>query len=157
MNSFQQQKIKGKDAERIVKQHLQSQGIEVIDVAENPDYQKIDIDFLIKKNGKTATLEVKADSRISKTGNFFFEAGAQRGNYYSAGWLLKCQASHLCVYDTAKRHGYILNFPLTCSLLEQHATQRTFYDRLDDKAVKSYLFRIDLARKYNCIVYEWQD
>ena len=33
------------------------------------------IDFLIKKNGKTAGLEVKADYRINKTGNFFFEAG----------------------------------------------------------------------------------
>ena len=52
MNGFQQQKSKGKQAEQIVKKHLQSRGIEVVDVAEVPDYQKIDIDFLIKKNGK---------------------------------------------------------------------------------------------------------
>ena len=64
MNGFQQQKSKGKQAEQIVKKHLQSRGIEVVDVAEVPDYQKIDIDFLIKKNGKTAGLEVKADYRV---------------------------------------------------------------------------------------------
>lgn len=157
MNGFQQQKNKGKKAEQIVKEHLQSRGIEVLDVAEVPDYQKVDIDFLIRKNGKTASLEVKADNRISATGNFFFEAGVQRGNYYSSGWLLKCQADYLCIYDTANSRGYILDFPLTCSLLEQHAQKTSFYDRLDQKTVKAYLFRLDLARKYNAIIYEWRN
>lgn len=41
MNGFQQQKSKGKQAEQIVKEHLQSRGIEVVDVAEVPDYQKL--------------------------------------------------------------------------------------------------------------------
>ena len=108
MNGFQQQKSKGKQAEQIVKKHLQSRGIEVVDVAEVPDYQKIDIDFLIKKNGKTAGLEVKADYRVNKTCNFFFEAGAQRGDYVSTGWLFKCKADYVCIYDMVKRHGYIL-------------------------------------------------
>ena len=157
MNNFQQQKIKGKDAERIVKQHLQQQGIEVLDVAEVPDYQKIDIDFLIKKNGKTASLEVKADYRINKTCNFFFEAGAQRGDYVSTGWLFKCKADYVCIYDMVKRHGYILDFPLTCSLLEEHGEVKIFNDNLDNKISKVYVFRTDLARKYSCIKHEWQD
>lgn len=157
MNGFQQQKSKGKQAEQIVKQHLQSQGIEVLDVAEVPDYQKIDIDFLIKKNGKTASLEVKADYRINKTCNFFFEAGAQRGDYVSTGWLFKCKADYVCIYDMVKRHGYILDFPLTCSLLEEHGEVKIFNDNLDNKVSKAYVFRIDLARKYSCIKHEWQD
>ena len=157
MNNFQQQKIKGKDAERIVKQHLQQQGIEVVDVAENHTYQKIDIDFLIKKNGKTAGLEVKADYRVNKTCNFFFEAGAQRGDYVSTGWLFKCKADYVCIYDMVKRHGYILDFPLTCSLLEEHGEVKIFNDNLDNKISKAYVFRTDLARKYSCIKHEWQD
>ena len=157
MNGFQQQKSKGKQAEQIVKEHLQSRGITVVDVAEVPDYQKIDIDFLIKKNGKTAGLEVKADYRINKTGNFFFEAGAQRSDYVSTGWLFKCKADYVCIYDMVKRHGYILDFPLTCSLLEEHGEIKVFYDNLDNKVSKAYVFRIDLARKYKTIVYEWQD
>ena len=157
MNNFQCQKTRGKKAEQIVKEHLQSRGITVIDVAEMPEYQKIDVDFLIKKQGKTASIEVKGDYRISKTGNFFFEAGAQRGDYYSAGWLLKCPADYLCVYVMQNAHRYILDFPLTCSLLEQHAEQIIFQDKLDNKISKAYVLRIDLARKYKCIIYEWRD
>ena len=72
MNSFYQQKSFGKNYEQVVKQHLQKRNIEVIDVAENSEWQKKDIDFIIQKEGKTASLEIKADSRIHSTNNFFF-------------------------------------------------------------------------------------
>lgn len=157
MNSFYQQKSFGKNYEQVVKQHLQKRNIKVIDVAENSEWQKKDIDFIIQKEGKTASLEIKADSRIHSTNNFFFEIGALRGNARSAGWLEKCQADYLCVYDTIRNHGYILNLPLTSSLLEQQARKTGFYDRLDKKYVNAYLFKLETARKNNCVVYEWQD
>lgn len=157
MNGFLEQKKIGKNYEQVVKQHLQKRNIKVTDVAENSEWQKKDIDFIIEKEGISATIEIKADSRIHKTNNFFFEISALRGKARSAGWLEKCQADYLCVYDTIRNHGYILNLPLTSSLLEQKAQTTSFYDYLDNKYVQAYLFNLEIARKNNCVVHEWQD
>ena len=117
MNGFEAQKVKGKVVEEIVKRHLIGRGHTVEDVSEIKEYQKKDIDFLVA-NGTTKQLismEVKRDDNIFRTGNFFFEIGFEKENYYSMGWMGKCKADYISFYDTRRNKGYILDFIKTKS------------------------------------------
>ena len=75
MNNFYNSLAIGKQAEEAVKAHLEKRGITVIDVSNIKEYQKIDVDFLLRKGNQETTLEVKHDRKLHKTGNFFFECG----------------------------------------------------------------------------------
>lgn len=69
----------------------------VQDVSDNEAYQRADIDFLILKNGKVASLEVKNDIRSNQTNNIFVEETNYNNfarNY--AGWLYYSKADYFC-------------------------------------------------------------
>lgn len=157
MNGFEYLNNQGLDVQKKVKRHLESRGNTVIDVSQDKAYQKIDVDFLVRKDGQETTLEVKKDKNLFRTGNLFFEVGFMKGNYYTAGWLSKCQAQYLCYYDTAKRHGVIIDFPNTLPLLEKYAVERHFKDTVDGGCGKALLLKLEIARKNNVVCYEWQD
>ena len=157
MNNFYNSLAIGKQAEEAVKAHLEKRGITVIDVSNIKEYQKIDVDFLLRKGNQETTLEVKHDRKLHKTGNFFFECGFFRGANYSAGWLKYCQAQYLCYYDTDTKHGYIIDFAETLPLLKQHAREVTFYDKADGKQGKALLLSVNKAKRLNLIKYEWED
>lgn len=91
----------GKEAEAIVKSFLGTRSLikEVIDHSEDKDWQKIDVDFLIRlKDGSSYKAEVKADKWISRSKNFPFEV--LRMNYEwenkpaSLGWTLYSEADY---------------------------------------------------------------
>lgn len=155
MNSFDKQNNRGKIAESAVKAHLESRGNKVIDVSLNPDYQKVDTDFIvISPSGQRTTLEVKLDRGISKYGNFFFEAGSMRGNFVSEGWLTKSKAEYICFYDDKTKEGYIIDFTMIKEDLEKIAQPRTYYDYMDNKTRGAMLLSIHKAQKY--IVHSWK-
>lgn len=157
MSAFSTQKAKGKKAEEKVKQHLQSRGNRIIDVSEDEEYQKKDIDFIVIKNGQKTTLEVKLDNSFDKTGNIFIEAYSDYGNYRSPGWIEYCEAKYICFYDTKTAKGMIIDLPLIKSLLDRYAVKKHFYDFQDDKERCCFLFPIGTARRKNAIIYEWED
>lgn len=157
MNSFEQCKIEGVKVQEIVKRHLESRGNLVVDVSENKDYQKRDIDFIVYKDGAMTTLEVKKDKSLYTTLNFFIEVGFQRGNYYSTGWLKKCEAEYLCYYDTKCRKGVIVDFPLLKSLLEQYGKRKEFYDYYDQKDGVAVLLPYRVAKEHGAIIHTWEE
>lgn len=159
LNGFQQQKLRGKVVEEIVKRHLTNRGHLIEDVSEIRDYQKYDIDFLVTHGttNELITLEVKRDDNITKTGNFFFEIGFQREDYYSMGWIDKSRADYLCFFDTKSSKGYILEFNTTKGLIAEIGKRHTFWDRIDQCEGIAYLVPIWKARKAGIIVYEWEE
>lgn len=95
-----------KAGEKLAKDIMEARGWEVTDVSDNPEYWKKDIDFIVRnpENGHVITMEVKWDSRISKTGNLFLETYSNGGR----GWFEYCEADYLAYGDAASRCFYIL-------------------------------------------------
>ena len=131
MNNFEKMNIQGLKVQEIVKKHLESRSIQVKDVSQDKDYQKRDIDFLLKKGNNFTTLEVKKDKSLYRTGNIFVECGFQRGQNYSRGWLQYCEADYICYYDTTAARGIIVDRAKLLSLLDCGRVIN-FYDRYDD-------------------------
>ena len=63
------------------------------------------------KNDQKTTLEVKNDNNFKRTGNLLFEIGKMRGANFYEGWLSKCKAKYLCIYDNIRKCGIIIDFP----------------------------------------------
>lgn len=164
MNSFQRQNKLGVEAQEIVKAHLEARGNIVEDVSLDKDFQKKDIDFLVRKPVQSgsidtpiAALEVKLDNNLFTTGNIFFEAGFQRGNFYSAGWLKYCEADYIAYYSKRDKHGIIIDFNKAKELLPTLGITKHFYDRYDNKDGVAILLKLEIARENNIIIYEWRD
>lgn len=155
MNGFDKMNKQGLAVQEIVKAHLESRGNKIIDVSQVKEYQKRDIDFIVSKDGKTTTLEVKKDKSLFRTGNIFIECGSYRGNYYSAGWIKYCDADYICYYDTTAAKGLILDRLILLSLLDQGKVI-DYYDKLDDKQKKVILLPLSVAKSNNAIIYNWE-
>lgn len=155
MNGFDKMNKQGLAVQEIVKAHLESRGNKIVDVSQVKEYQKRDIDFIVSKDGKTTTLEVKKDKSLFRTGNIFIECGSYRGNYYSAGWIKYCDADYICYYDTTAAKGLILDRLILLSLLDQGKVI-DYYDKLDDKQKKVILLPLSVAKSNNAIIYNWE-
>lgn len=90
---------------------MQSQEYTIEDVSNNPSYWEKDIDFIVTspRSGLTKSFEVKWDSRINSTGNFYLELT----NVHSKGgrgWFEFCQADYLAYGDACAKVFYIIPF-----------------------------------------------
>lgn len=157
MSSFNMCKKKGLAVQEIVKRHLEERGNKIIDVSEDGNYQKIDIDFIVERDGISTTLEVKTDKKLFSTLNFFIEIGADFQDYYQDGWLNRCEAEYICYYDTNAAKGIIVDYPTIKSLLEAHGMRIEFYDYLDDKVSYAYLLPYSVVKKHDGIIHIWKD
>ena len=154
MNGFQRMNEQGLEVQEIVKAHLESRGSKIVDVSQDRDYQKKDIDFLVYKGTDMTTLEVKKDKNLYRTGNIFVECGWQRGNYFTKGWLLYCEADYIAYYDTTAARGIIVDRAKLLSLLDIGKVI-TFYDKIDDKMGKAVL--LPMSKAAAAIVYKWEE
>lgn len=94
-----------------VKKYLRGRGFKVEDVSDNPVYWAKDIDLIATNpsTGRSAAIEVKIDSRIDDTGNFFIEFENPRSKN-SKGWLNFCEADFLYYIDSNSLSTYIIKF-----------------------------------------------
>lgn len=91
-NLFSRQKTIGKKGEQAVKNYYISQGAEVIDVSNDKEYQKKDIDLII--NGQT--VEVKLGNKIPQYKEFCVEiVSNDNPGYFRKGWFYTSQADIL--------------------------------------------------------------
>lgn len=159
MNGFEQQKAKGKVVEEIVKRHLTNRGHIIQDVSEIREYQRKDIDFLVTHGttGELITLEIKRDDNLFRTGNFFFEIGFQKENYYSMGWIDKSKADYLCFFDTKVGKGFILDFNATKGMIAAIGKRHYFWDKIDECEGMAYLIPIWKVKQAGLIAYEWEE
>ena len=88
--TFQQSMSIGKRGEAIAKEYLKNNGWNFIDVSNNKDFQKKDIDFVVEKNEKSFTIDVKTDN--FSTGNFFIETKKNEGKN-SLGCIFSTEAN----------------------------------------------------------------
>lgn len=97
MPNFYDDLQKGRKGEKMVADALTARGHKVEDVSLSPSYQFRDIDFLLVKNGKRTTLEVKNDIRSNETGNVFIEeTNFNNVSIKYKGWYYYCEAEYLC-------------------------------------------------------------
>ena len=102
-NSFLKAKQKGKKGETAVKDYYINQGLEVIDVSEDREFQKIDVDFIIDGN----FVEVKTQKSISEREKITLELETE---YYNSlvrqGWFNSTEANILIFYDNINNIAY---------------------------------------------------
>lgn len=95
-------------------------GYTVKDVSGNTNYFDKDIDLVVTNTtGITKTIEVKADSRIADTGNFFIEYLNPRSKG-GAGWFRFCQADLLYYADMVNKVFYIFDFKALKGFIEEN-------------------------------------
>ena len=95
--------------------HFLEETVEVIDVEESPEYQKIDVDLIWKRNADpsiiTEQLEIKGD-RYYRTGNFFFETISNQSRN-TPGCFMYTEADYLFYYFVEVKELHILPMPQT--------------------------------------------
>ena len=94
-----------------VKKYLRGRGIQVKDVSDNPVYWAKDIDLIATNpsTGRSAAIEIKLDSRIDDTGNFFIEFENPRSKN-AKGWFHFSEADFLYYIDETSLLTYIIKF-----------------------------------------------
>ena len=153
MNKFNKSLAIGKAIENYVASYLTGKGHLVDNKSDDAAYQSKDIDFILYKNGNTTTLEVKADSRLHDTHNFFFEVGFNRDTGYYDGWFRKCAAAYICFVDYICGKAYIIDF--NKDIIAANATSKRWVNYYDECIGDALLLNIDKARELNLISYEW--
>ena len=105
--------------EALAMQCLTANGFQIIDRRDSPDYWKTDIDFTAVKDGKSQEIEVKWDSRISKSGAMFFELLTNiQAN--EPGWATYTEADYIFYGDAVKRLFYVFPVPAMRGYLKNH-------------------------------------
>ncbi len=104
--SFLKMKSKGKKGESAVKDYYLKNGHNVIDVSEDNEFQKMDIDFIIDGN----FVEVKTQSSINKSEKIVLEIETE---YYNSlvkkGWFNSTEANILLFYDIENNIAYTVD------------------------------------------------
>lgn len=112
-NEFFQDLSYGKRGEKMVNDALTAQGQNVIDMSDDLEYRRKDIDFLVitKNKKEERTLEVKSDYKSQYTENFFVEYqnyNNKKRDY--KGWYYYCQAEYICFVQQENHKAYIVKF-----------------------------------------------
>ena len=102
---------KYKPGESEVKEYLRAAGYIVEDVSDNPQYWDKDIDLIVTNpsTNKRVSIEVKYDTRIYRTKNFFIEVANIRSKE-GKGWFHFCEADYIYYLDAQNMYVYIFKF-----------------------------------------------
>ncbi len=113
-----------RSGEAEVKQTLRAASYLVEDVSNNPIYWEKDVDFLVTnpRTGNTAAIEVKNDTRINETGNFFIEYENPR-SICGKGWFEFCEADYLYYVDSANAICYIIALDALRAFIQENKTK----------------------------------
>ena len=101
----------GKRAEKLVAAALAARGHDIQDVSDDSTYQRIDVDLLLNKDGKQATLEIKNDLRSEQTGNVFIEIYNRNNERRNGnGWYCYCEADYIAFVQENRKLAHIVSF-----------------------------------------------
>lgn len=129
--SFQSSNDFGKEAEQQVEKHYIDRGFTTKDVSDLPEYQSKDIDLVVTDKDYSFTVEVKRDSNINITGNFFIEIYTNVETE-KVGWFTKCKADFLYYIDSKSNMAYVFKPDELRRVVKNHTT------RFTRKKVKDY-------------------
>lgn len=142
----------GNQYEKVVQNYYRNKGFEIKDVSDIKEYQDMDIDFLISKNNKTLSYEIKADTRMSETGNIVIEHGMHRKSGFQEGWMHKCKADVLCFVDVKNDISYMFNWPKVKENIATYGRLIQFKNNYDKCVGELYLLSVQDAKKHNLIL-----
>lgn len=147
--NFEKSKQIGREAEVKVKSALEARGKKVEDVTENKEYWAKDIDFKVAwEDGESATIEVKADRRISETGNLCIELITNVAKQRE-GWISKCEADYIFYVDLKKNLSYCFALAdLTQFLKERSRLVRVVHTKESHKQRVLGLISLNLFRQW---------
>lgn len=102
-NAFIKAKQKGKKGETAVIEHYKNNGCDVIDVSEDKEFQKIDVDLIIDGD----FVEVKTQKSLAEREKITLEIETE---YYNSlirkGWFHSTEANILIFYDNTNNIAY---------------------------------------------------
>ena len=138
-NSFLKAKRKGKQGETAVKDYYLNNGSSVIDVSEDREYQKIDVDFIIDGN----FVEVKTQKSLAEQEKITLEIETEYyNNLVRQGWFYSTEANILIFYDNTNNIAYSVDTKELRNLYEKYK---------NTKEIDKYMF--DEERKVSTLVY----
>lgn len=142
-----------KKGEQLINSLLIQCGYVVHDVSANPDYWHKDIDFIATnpQSGATAAIEVKYDSRISTTGNFFIETYNPRSTG-RRGWFYFTEADLIYYIDQQNSILYILKLTELKEYINENKC--SLKHKTTPDGASGYLINIQSAPIYNTIYLE---
>ena len=106
-HDFQKDSGIGRDGEVLFSEYLTSRGILFEYVGEDIRFQPYDIDFVVHREGKPVLVEVKNDTKISYTGNIFYES-VSNVDYGTVGCFEKTRAEWIVICAEPERRFYIV-------------------------------------------------
>ena len=138
-NSFYNSKRKGKKGESAVKEYYTNNGHNVIDVSEDKEYQKIDVDFIIDGD----FVEVKTQKSIPEQQKITLEIETEYyNNIIRQGWFHSTEANFLIFYDNTNNIAYTVN---------TDELRQLYNDYRYSKEIDCYLY--DEEKKTSKLVY----
>ncbi len=150
MSDFSFSLAQGKDGEQLVRAALIEKGHVVSDVSNNPSYQDYDIDFVLSKNNKQTTLEVKNDIRSNQTGNIFVEEtnfNNRARNY--CGWYYYSKAEYFCFLQQEHHVAHIIHRNDLIALVDSHKYR--YVSSCDTKGFIIPIAELKQCRTYYCL------
>ena len=137
--SFIKAKNKGKKGETAVKEYFINKGYDVIDVSENKEFQKMDIDLIIDGD----FVEVKTQSCINRSNKIVLELETEYYNsLFRKGWLYYTEANILMFHDKENNITYSVDTDELRKLFDKYK---------DSKEIDYYYF--DEESKISTLVY----
>ena len=116
--------------------------MEYEDVSDVKEYQKQDIDFIVKPNGKPdMKFEVKNDTRIATTGNIFFET-MSNVDYSTNGCFRKTKADVMVIVSESERKLYMIQSERLKQFVESNKGSLRFIARVPGSNSCGYLVPI---------------
>lgn len=144
--SFLKMKSKGKKGETAVKEYYLKNGHNVIDVSEDKEFQKMDIDFIIDGN----FVEVKTQSSINKSQKIVLELETE---YYNSlikkGWFNSTEANILLFYDSENNIAYTVDTKELREFYNKYSNSdliQDYYFDEDTKVSRLAYISIDLIK-----------
>lgn len=147
MRNFSTTLIEGQSNEEIIRNFWVENGFKVIDVSDNPEYQKKDIDFLLSNGYSNISVEVKSDTRLFETGNIAIELAMYRKTGYYPGWYHYCDADIICYCDLIDSVAYYIDWRDLKQFALEIGRKAQFYNEIDD--CKGELCLVKLMELYD--------
>ena len=134
--NFIYDKKRGKIGEQKVADFFIQQGCSVIDVSENADFQKLDIDLIVDDE----FVEVKTQSSINKNNKITLELETNYGDeLFVQGWFNYTESNILVFYDRVSETAYHIN---------TNELKNIYQEYKDRKEYKKYFNIYDFDEEY---------
>lgn len=108
MYSFSRKFKEGQKHERFLDRHYKDR-FRIRPASREEERIGIDRHFTDRRNGRTYTIQYKADSTAASTGNAFVETvSVSTGTTGKPGWAYSCQADFIVYYVVGKGPAYVI-------------------------------------------------